>query len=364
VKGRIVGIVVLLVIVAAAAVWQFVLRGEVPDLGLPRKTVVVRGVIGSEKAGFLEDSQVLERLRRRHGLEVSYTKAGSIEMVRGGFDAGADFLWPSSQLALEFYRLERDNPALKSGIIFASPLVLYSWDIVADALAARGLAGQEGSRWAVTRFPELVALVAEGTPWADLGLPQLYGKAAIVSTDPNRSNSGTLFAGLCASVLAGEVVDERTVEAQLGVLRDLFGRLGYLEHSTGVLFEQYLRAGVGSYPLVVGYENQIVEFALANPEAWPRLADRLRVLYPEPTVWSAHPLIALTPAGERLLAALLDPEMQRLAWERHGFRTGVDGIANDPSKLPVTGVADAVTKVIPVPTPRVMERILEALASP
>lgn len=362
-KGRIVGIIVLAVIVAAAAVWQFVLKGELPDLGLPRKTVVARGVIGSEKSGFLEDEEVVQALRRRHGLQVEYTRAGSIEMVRGTMDAGADFLWPSSQLALELYRLERDNPAVKSGVIFGSPLVLYSWDIVADALAAKGLAGTQDGLLAAD-MPKLVSLAAAGTPWADLGLPQLYGRAAIVSTDPNRSNSGTLFAGLAASVLAGDVVDERTVEPQLPVLKGLFGRLGYLEHSTGVLFEQYLRAGVGTYPLVVGYENQIVEFALANPGSWPELSGKLRILYPVPTVWSAHPLIALTPTGERLLAALLDPELQRLAWERHGFRTGVTGAANDPSKLTVTGIAPAVTKVIPVPTPRVMERILEALASP
>jgi hypothetical protein len=182
-----------------------------------------------------------------------------------------------------------------------------------------------------------------------------------VSTDPARSNSGSMFAGLAAAILHGEVVDERTVDQVLPQLQELFARMGYQEYSTGVLFEQYLQKGVGAYPLIVGYENQIVEFALQNPQLWPKVKDRLRILYPVPTMWSSHPLIARTPGGGRLLEALKDAELQRLAWEKHGFRTGLLGVQNDPRILTVGGIPETVTKVVAMPNPRVMQRILAAL---
>jgi hypothetical protein len=137
--------------------------------------------------------------------------------------------------------------------------------------------------------------------------------------------------------------------------------MGYQEHSTGILFEQYLQKGVGAYPLIVGYENQIVEFSLQNPQAWPKVKDRMRILYPVPTVWSSHPLIAQTPAAGRLIEALKDPELQRLAWEKHGFRTGLLGVQNDPGILAIEGIPAEVTKIIAMPNPRVMQRITQEL---
>ena len=39
-----------------------------------------------------------------------------------------------------------------------------------------------------------------------------------------------------------------------------------------------------------------------------RVSDHVRMLYPEPTVWTSHPVIARTEAGERVMQALLDPD--------------------------------------------------------
>ena len=47
------------------------------------------------------------------------------------------------------------------------------------------------------------------------------------------------------------------------------------------------------------------------------------MMYPTPTVWSSHVYIALDEAGTAGIDALLDEDIQRLAWEKHGFRTGV-----------------------------------------
>ena len=165
----------------------------------------------------------------------------------------------------------------------------------------------------------LVAEIEAGAAWADLGLPELYGTVAVNTTDPVRSNSGNMFAGLLANVLCGGVADADSVEAVLPRLKAIFEKLGYMEASSSDLFDQFLKTGMGAKPLIAGYENQLLEFAVENPEDWAQLKDDIVLLYPTPTVWSSHVYIALDEAGEAGVDALLDEEIQRLAWENHGF---------------------------------------------
>lgn len=361
-KGRLIGIGVLVLIIAAALVWQFGLRKNT-GIGavLTGKTETVKGYIGSEKTGFLDDERIKTILRSKYGLVVDYATAGSIEMVRGSVGSDIDFLWPSSQVALELYRMTRDNASVKSDIIFSSPIVLYSWNIVSDALVKQGIVQKQNATYFISDFSKLLTLDVQNKKWSDIGLTELYGRIAITTTDPNKSNSGMMFSGLMADVLNGDVVDSATVNPLLPTIRAFYRKLGYMENTTGVLFDQYLRTGVGSYPLIVGYENQIVEFSLQNKDIWQKVKDTMRILYPVPTVWSSHPFIALTARASKLMQALKDPEIQKIAWEQHGFRTGLVGAQNDPNALQITGIPDTVTKVVPMPTPQVMDLILSAI---
>jgi hypothetical protein len=127
------------------------------------------------------------------------------------------------------------------------------------------------------------------------------------------------------------------------------------------LFEQYLKTGEGSKPIIVGYENQVVEFAVENPEIWKNVKDKVRILYPVPTVWSSHPLLVVNPKASPLINALSDSEIQKNAWERHGFRTGVMGGQNDPKILSVVGIPETINKVISMPNYKTMEKIINAL---
>ena len=145
-------------------------------------------------------------------------------------------------------------------------------------------------------------------------------------------------------------------------LGSFFARLGFLEHSSGVLWDKFITQGVGAYPLIVGYENQLVEYSMSHPEVLELLRQKVRILYPKPTVWSSHPFMALNHGGERLLHALQDVDIQRLAWERHGFRTGLLGTQNDPKVLQVVGLPAAINAVMAMPHAAVMQQILVHLA--
>lgn len=326
------------------------------------EAVVVRGVIGGEKEGVLANPEVRQILLDRYGLTVEAATLGSLDMVEGD-QSDRDYLWPSSEVALERYREQQPGGRVTADVIFNSPIVIYTWKPIADALVGQELV-TDTNGVLTADLPGLIDLVNRDTPWSSLGV-DVYSSVSVVTTDPVRSNSGAMFAGLLANTLnGGRVADETTIEVLLPQIDRFYDRLGYLEGGSGDLFNQFLTTGMGAKPMIVGYESQLIEFSLANEEARALIRDQLRVLYPEPTVWSSHPLIALTASGERLLAALKDVDIQRIAWERHGFRSGLPGVRSDPAALDVVGVPTTVEAVIPMPRPAVMARIVQTLRSP
>jgi hypothetical protein len=350
------GIAILLVVVAVTVVWQWQ-RTRSP------LAVAVVGRVGGEKRGFLHNPEVQKYLQKRYGITVNAQRYGSVEMVLEP-PTGQDFLWPASEVDFEYYR-ERGGALLQSRNLLHSPLVFYSWDVVTTVLMQHGMVVQRDESYYITDLPKLLTLVETRTSWAELGLPQLYGAVKVLATDPARSNSGNSFAGLLANLLNnGEVVaanDTARLDALLPRVHTLFTRMGFLEHSSGVLWDKFISQGAGAYPLIVGYENQLVEYGVEHSEALELLRQKVRTLYPVPTVWSSHPLIALTANGVRLLEALQDPVLQRLAWERHGFRSGLQGTRNDPQGLPVRGVPTSIEAVLPMPAAAVMARVLETV---
>ena len=145
-------------------------------------------------------------------------------------------------------------------------------------------------------------------------------------------------------------------------LQALFQKLGYMESSSSDLFDQFLKTGMGAKPLIAGYESQLLEFAVQEPETWEQIQGDIVLVYPTPTVWSSHVFIALDEAGAQGIDALLDEEVQRLAWENHGFRTGVYDAPTETAQFGVEGVAEEVTQVAPMPSAPVMEAIIAALS--
>jgi hypothetical protein len=360
------GLIILLVVAGVAAGYFILQKGGIsgdgkgiPSFGTPKQQITITGKAGSEKIAFLQ-SEKMQKIFQDFGLQLNVRKAGSVEMMRE--TTGQDFLWPASQVNVEFFS-NAGGRALATENIFNSPLVIYSWDIVTDALVKNGIVEhREGVNYIVD-LPKLLALIVDHKSWKDIGLSQLYGKMIIRTTDPTKSNSGNMFAALVANTLNnGEVVTAETVDNVLPEVKKLYARLGHMEHSSAVLFNMFLQQGVGAYPLIVGYENQLVEYSLEHREALELLKTRVRVLYPVPTIWATHPIIALTENGKKVIKALKSPEAQELAWEHHGFRSGLMGVENDPSVLEVVGLPRSIDAVIPAPSAQVMSKITTNLS--
>ena len=356
-KGRLIGFIILAVIVAAAILYQFVIREGSDGEGLlNNQPVIVRGVVEGEKAAFLDDSRVREILRSRYDIEVDYRTSGSIQMINTDSKDG-DFVWPSSQVAVGLFRMRRSQ-SVNGETIFNTPLVIYTWAEIASALEEAGYVEQDDAGVLRAPMESLIGMVLEGTSWSDLGVDSLYGSVAISTTDPTASASGNLFAGLVANVLDESVVSDESLSKVMGRVIRLFGLQGDMESSTGSLFDRYVEQGIGPYPIIIGYENQIIEYSRQHPDLWPEASQQMRIIYPVPTVVSEHTIIPITENGERLAEALRDDEIQQIAWEQHGFRTASE---NNPASLGLSGMPTTVTQVTRMPVAEVMQTITTAL---
>ncbi|MEE0955676.1 MAG: hypothetical protein U0L49_07640 [Eubacterium sp.] len=351
-KTKLIGLIVVLGVIGA--VIGFTLFGKA------NQVTELNGYVGGEKIGFLEDEEIQEELKKNYHLSLDYSKAGSLDMVTADKE-GRDFLWPSSQTALEYYKATVGKP-VKSEIIFNTPIVIYTRQPVAQALQKQGIASETDGVWTVD-LAKLIKLITDRTSWSDIGLSELYGNVTVYSTDPAKSNSGNMFAGLIANTLVGGVANESNVDDQLPVIKQIFDQSGYMESSSADIFNEFLKMGMGSKPMVVGYESQLLEFTAENPDVWTQIKDDVVMMYPTPTVWSSHVWIALDDNAAGAVDALTDKHIQDLAWQKHGFRTGVSGSYVSQDTFKDVGVAKSVTQVGQMPNYKTMEKIIEAVSS-
>jgi hypothetical protein len=338
----------------------YLLDDDSPPDGPEPVTVVG---IGGGKGPFLEDPAVLQLLKDKYGLTIDFTRVPSIDSY-GRCKEGLDFCWPSSQTIGELLENKPGITVLQSETIFNSPIVLYSWVPIVDALVTQGIVEQSGSTYYVVDLARLLQMDADGVLWKDIGLPTMDGAVQIRTSDPTASNSGNSFVGLMANTFnGGRVADETAVEQILPQLKSWFNQRGLMPDTTTEMWEQFFTLGMGASPVIAAYESNLIEYCLQNPEESNQayIRDNVRTLYPSPTVWSSHPMLALTEAGQRLIEALRDPEVQRIGWEQHGFRTAVPGVVNDPEVCSLPGVAASIDSVIQMPNPPAMTRIIEGL---
>ena len=353
-KSKIIGLIALIVVVGVLA-GTMVWRQAQPK---PVETVSVNGYLGGEKIGLFDDPQFAAATKAA-GLDVNYRKAGSLDMMTADM-TGMDYLFPSSRAAVEYGKAKGVN-ADGSDIVFNSPIVLYTHKAVVDGLVTGGLVTKDGETYHMDMAKAVDALAANKT-WADVGYKAGYGQFRIDSTDPVKSNSGNEYAALVATVLNnGQPATVDSVTRDSAKIQAIFAKSGWMETSSEDSFNQFLTLGVGSKPMMVGYESQILDLAVNQPDAYQQIKDDVVIVYPTPTAWSTHTLMPLTDNGRKLLDVLKSPDIQKLAWERHGFRAanfaGTDAI----SRFGVPSAADQLTAVSELPNNDAMNKLIAVL---
>jgi hypothetical protein len=88
------------------------------------------------------------------------------------------------------------------------------------------------------------------------------------------------------------------------------------------------------------------------------------MLYPQPTVFSAHPLIAIAAESLPLIDAMQAEAFQTIAWTEHGFRGplgSVDSMTHSASGLTVPQTLNA---IVPMPEADVMLALTGDIGAP
>lgn len=346
---RIVGIVLAVLLIGGVAVAVAAGR-DTGDTGTATKTV--RGVIGSEKAEFFADPEVVKALSAK-GFTVKAETSGSWAME--GLDlAGYDFALPSSQApAAELAAKYKVTGTLPRP--FYSPLVVVAHKSAAEVLAGNGLATLDAEHRGTFRMAAYLDAAKDDRTWQELKGAGKYGELSgtlyLSSTDPESSNSGALYLAAASYVANGGrvVASDAEVGRTSPLLHKLVSVQGAQQSSTDASFRDFV-SGAGN-PLVLVYESQVASLLADGQQP-----DDLVVLYPDTTVNSDHTVVPLTENGKALAELLAsDPKLRELEI-RHGFRP--QGVAAEFTsagsylKQELTGVRQA-----PVPTSKVLHEL-------
>ncbi|MEU8892508.1 hypothetical protein [Streptomyces sp. NPDC048442] len=318
---RILGIVLAVLLIGGVAVAVVAGRErQGTGTGPSTATKTVRGVIGSEKAEFFADPEVVKALAAK-GYTVRAQTSGSRAMEQLPLK-GYDFVFPSSRApADELRKKTGGGGGAGTGPLrpFYSPLVVVAHSSAARVLADAGLVTLSGKHSGTLRMKEFLAAAGADRTWQQLKGAEKYGElggAVFVSTtDPGSSSSGALYLAAASYVAdGGRVADgDAAVGRTAPLLRKLVAVQGAQQTSSDAPFRDFI-SGVGN-PLVLVYESQVTSLLMQKQGGGD-----LVVLYPDTTVSSDHTVVPVTQLGREVGELLVKDARLRALAVRHGFR--------------------------------------------
>jgi hypothetical protein len=281
--------------------------------------IPIKVLTGSEKEKFLSDPE-LAKVLDAEGITISVQKAGSREIATRPDLKTFDVAYPAGAPAA--VKISQTTGSRRLFTSFYTPMAVASWKQLIPVLERSGVVARKDGSWFIVDMAKLVGMMEKGTRWKDLPDNTAYpvGKSLLVtSTDVRKSNSGGMYLSLAAYIANGNnVVDNDTDADKIGdQMVSLFSRQGFQESSSAGPFEDYTAMGIGKAPLVMIYEQQFLEYALAHPNLNPDMV----LLYPAPTILSKHTIVALTDAGARFAQVMTTNEKVTSIAHRYGFRT-------------------------------------------
>ena len=313
---------------------------------------------GGGKENFIADEDVVSIMQNKYGLNVVYDSWSNGKIVKDPLlrkdGSKYDAMFCSDQRFYDYFKLSADTSkgeatrdrVLEGGLTLNTPIVIYSWDTVVDSLIKEEIVTEKNGVYYITDMPKLINYILEGKKWSDIGVDMLYGSINIDSTDPVTSSPGATYYGLLLSIMCGGTVTEENLQENLANLKEFYIKSGYMNNTPADLFELYLKTGVGGKPMIVDYEKSVIDFANSNPDGWKQVKDKIRILYPTPTIWNSHCIATFNENGNRFYKAFEDSQIQQIAWSKYGFRTGVTGGNYDVTKVSVTGIPQSITSTV------------------
>ena len=369
---KLVGVIIFVILIIAIVGIKF-FQDKTVEVPEEASYVDVYIATGGGKEGFIKDERVLEIMRTKYGINPVYDSWSNgkvcVEPLVREDGTKYDVLFCSDQRFYDYYKLPADKEkgeadrykVLDGGLTLNTPIVLYSWGEITDAFVKEGIVTVEDGVYYVTDMNKLLNYAFEGKKWSDIGVDMPYRNINIGSTDPVNSSPGATYYGLLISILAGGTVNEQNYESILPQLKDYYNNSGYMNNAPADLFDRFLKTGMGGEPLIVDYEKSLVEFAIKHPDGYNQIKDQIRILYPKPTIWNSHCIETFTENGNKYYAAFEDPEIQQIAWDKYGFRTGTVVGNYDVKSVGIDGIPQTITSTVPGLRMDMYNRLMEYL---
>ena len=348
---KIVGVIIVLVVIVAVIVIKNSFNGG------NTKYEEIRVATGGGKEAFLADEDFVNILNKKYKISVvndswsngKLVKTPVVDKKGNKYDA----IFFSDERFYDYYKIDANTSlgeaprdrVLNGSLTLNTPIVIYSWDVVVDALIAQKIVTLKDGVYYITDMNKLLEYILEGKKWSDIGLNSIYGKINIDSTDPVTSSPGATYYGLLLSIMTGGDMTSESVAKALPKLKEFYIKSGYMNNTPADLFEMYLKTGVGAKPMIVDYEKSVIEFITANKDGWNQVKDKIRILYPTPTIWNSHCIATFNEKGNKYLDAFNDKDIQQIAWSKYGFRVGVSGGNYDVSSVDVKGIPQSIDSV-------------------
>lgn len=378
-KKQIIGIVIFVVLILVIIGIKIFMDNKQEIAELSGLTTVYVAT-GGGKEDFIADEDVTRIMREKYKLNVVYDswsngKTITWPLIRESVGQGDatiaeelskdhykytinspgvsryDALFTSDQRFYDYYKLAPTGEesarysVLQGGLTLNTPIVIYSWKDVVDALVAQKIVTEVDGVYYISDMNKMIDTILSNKSWKDVGLNKLYGNIHIASTDPVTSSPGATYYGLLLSILCNSQVTAETANNNLPKLKDYYVQSGYMNNTPADLFERYLKTGMGGEPMIVDYEKSMIDFATSNKDGFNQVINDIRVLYPTPTIWNSHCIASFSENGNAFYKAFEDPEIQKIAWEKYGFRTGITGGSYDVSNIGI-GVPQTITSTV------------------
>lgn len=348
---KIIGIVIIVAVIVIAVL--------IKNIGSKNRNAKdVYAAVGGGKEDLLADEKLNDILIDKYQVRVNNETWSNGKLVKEPVTKKSggtyDLIFFSDQRFYDYYKTAPKvgeasrQTVLDGGLTLNTPIVIYSWDVIVDALVKENIVTEKDSVYYITDMNKLIDYILSGKKWSDIGVNNVYGNINIDSTDPVTSSPGATYYGLLLSIMSGGSVDDENLIKSLPKLKQFYIKSGYMNNTPADLFEMYLKTGIGAKPMIVDYEKSIIEFATTNPDGFNQVKDKIRILYPTPTIWNSHCIAALTENGKKVLDAYENnKDIAQLAWEKYGFRVGVTGGNYDVSKISVKGIPQTIDSVTP-----------------
>ena len=324
---------------------------------------------GSEKKEILDDPKVKEILFDKYRLQVNYDVLETFKMVQLSTEEltadSVSCIWSSSTTAQQVFEGTHtlsDFKGYRAEVVIQSPEVIYSGPDTVKELKSKKIVKEASDGHLVINVKQLLQDVV-------LRGKDLNGRPSeITSTDPVKSYSGFVLYQMLLPILA---VDSSYKSPSLAQAQKVFPEVRRIYDEQGLQpgnstsgFQSWLNQGAEQKAsLYAGYENNAIKLLIqggGDAGVGPAFKAKIRTLYPEPTIYADHPILALNSEGKRFIEAMKDPEIQTIVWKKYGLRSATRFGANDARQFKSLALATDIKATTP-PSYRVSLALRECL---